>query len=70
MKTVFSKRSRNLDNDFKRHKAGIFVHLLRIFESLNSLNPTLDGLSVFISKTSKSIILHLTINYKLNRYKM
>ena len=66
MKTVFSKRSRNLDNDFKRRKAGIFVHLLRIFESLNSLNLTLDGLSLFISKTSKSVILHVTINYKLN----
>ena len=66
MKTVFSKRSRN----FKRHKAGIFVHLLRILESLNSLNLTLEGLSLFISKTSKSMILHLTINYKLNTYKM
>ena len=66
LKTVFSKRSREGANDFKRHKAGIFDKLLRILESLNSTNLTLDGLSVFISKTSKTIILHLIINYKLN----
>ena len=72
IKTVWKQFSLNAvgKNDFKRHKAGIFDNLLRIFESLNSTNLTLDGLSVFISKTSKTIILHLIINYKLNTYKM
>ena len=49
--------------------SGIFDNLLRIFESLNFTNINLDGLSVFISKTSKTIILHLIINCKLNTYK-
>ena len=68
IKTVWKQFSLNAvgKNDFKRHKAGIFDNLLRIFESLNSTNLTLDGLSVFISKTSKTVILHLIIYYKLN----
>ena len=51
LKTVFSKRSRK-PMILSGTEAGIFDNLLRIFESLNSPNLTLDGLPVFISKSS------------------
>ena len=43
-------------------EAGIFDNLLRIFGSLNSPNLTLDGLPVFISKSSFNFLVNYFIS--------